>query len=177
MRGVRNDQCARYYLFRPISHFTCVLPLLGIPVQLDSLTENTSCTYAIFGRSGAASRQRETRSTSPPTSTRDNPADSFGFVVLARCSHSNCHGSLHRWRVPVAGGTPVRRVLPAWWPSWAPCGSGGYKSSSSSASKYSTVGSSSATPIAASAYGTAVFLLVCRTGQKAGSTGSAYPGI
>lgn len=121
---------------------------------IDSMTEPTTCRYLISGRSAAACGVKGDPFDYQGYS--DDPAHSFGFVVLGATiavliTVLYTVGEGRGWWNPIKnwwGNLP----FPSWL-NWLKCG-GGYKMSSGS-SKYSSVGSSSATPISASAYGTA----------------------
>ena len=58
---------------------TCCLPLA---VQVDTMTENQSCTYNIIGRSSAGCPTSGDPFDIPANFYRNKPADSFGFCVL-----------------------------------------------------------------------------------------------
>ena len=55
---------------------------LSIAVAVDTVTENSPCSYTIAGRSGAACPTKGDPFDIPANFYRNKPADSFGFCVL-----------------------------------------------------------------------------------------------
>lgn len=109
-------------------------------------SEPTTCSYVLTAKTAAACGVTG----DPFDGFRDNPAHSFGFVVLGAFLAIVVY-----FAVSFANGRGWLEPIKSRMPGFCRCGGGGSSSAGGFGSSYKSVGGASATPIAASAYGTA----------------------